>query len=177
MGRCNTASSATCRSSCVTATAWSSTRPRSCLAASGAADLNPVLKYFKDLVSGNPTDVLNATTPQRRRVIDQYDTARRSSAQFTPRGGGSASAQQESRAREAGDIASLTSDTQANAATALGALGENERNAGLTAEQQAQQALASALGPLMQQQQANQSGLVSTFQGLASFIAPLIFGV
>lgn len=144
------------------------------LAGKGSTDLGPVLEYFKNLVSGNPNDVLAATAPDRRRVIDQYDTARRSSAQFTPRGGGDASSQNASRASEAGDIASLTASARSNAANSLGQLGESERNAGLTQEQTAQQTLASVLGPLFQQQQADQKSLIGTFTGLATMIAPFL---
>jgi hypothetical protein len=144
------------------------------LAAEGADALQGPLKYWSDLLSGDPNASMAATAPERRRIIDQYDTARRSSAQFTPRGGGQASTQMESRAQEAGDLATVGATARENAASALGSLGLNQQQVGLTMQQQAQQQLAQVLGPLMQQQRADSDSTLGAIKGLASLAALFI---
>ena len=143
------------------------------ITAQGLQALGPAQKYFADLLSGNPADVMSATAPERRRVIDQYDTARRSAGQFTPRGGGQASSQQEARSREAGDLATLGADARRGAAGAASQLGLSELNAGVSAEEQATSQLASVLEPLFQQQQSNQKNMLSTVTGIAELAATL----
>ena len=144
------------------------------LAQQGEAALAPALKYFQDLLSGNPADIEAATAPQRRRVIDQYDTARKSSAEFTPRGGGQASAQMESRAREASDLATVGASARDNAANTVSSLGKGLLDSGISAEQEATNQLAQVLGPLFQQQQADQQSTAQTFAGIASLIAAFL---
>lgn len=144
------------------------------LTAQGMESLGPAQAYFAQLLSGNPADVMSATAPERRRVIDQYDTARRSAAQFTPRGGGQASTQQESRSREAGDLATLGADARRGAAGAAASIGLSETQAGLSAQERSTQQLAQMLEPLFKQQQQNQNSFLSTITGVAQLAAMFI---
>lgn len=140
----------------------------------GSDNLDPVLKYFRDLFSGNPADVMAATAPQRKRVLDQYDTARKSSAEFTPRGGGQASAQMESRASEASDLAMIGAGSRAEAANTLASLGSSQQQVGLAAEQHAQAQLAQVLGPLLQQEEKSTADLIRTYAGYAALVAAFL---
>lgn len=142
--------------------------------AQGQTALGPALDYYKSLLSGNPADVMAATAPDRRRVIDQYDTARRSAGQFTPRGGGQASAQQVSRSMEAGDLATLGAQARSQAAAATAQLGSGLETAGLSAEEHAQSQLAQLLQPLFQQQQTDSGNTLKTIAGIASLAAMFI---
>ncbi len=118
----------------------------------GQQNIAPVLKYFKALMSENPSEVLAATAPERSRIVDQYDAAKRAAGQFTPRGGGQSSTQMEAGAREASDLGKVTADARRNAATSLGEFGNRQIEQGLTAEERAQQQLSQVLGPLFNQQ-------------------------
>jgi hypothetical protein len=144
------------------------------LAAQGQAALGPALQYYQSLLSGNPADVMAATAPDRRRVIDQYDTARRSSGQFTPRGGGQASTQQELRGQEAGLLATLGAQARQDAAGATANIGQNLLQGGIGAEQQSQQQLAQMIGPLFNQEKANSDSTLQTIAGIASLAAMFI---
>ena len=95
----------------------------------------PALRYLKDLVSQNPADQLNATRGERRRVIDQYDTARRAIAQFSPRGGGMTSVSAQSRFDQAESLADVTSSAQRDAIGQLTSLGVSTAGLALSAEQ------------------------------------------
>ncbi len=144
------------------------------IANKGQEALTPVLKYFQALMSGNPADVLAATAPQRGRIIDQYDAARKSTSQFTPRGGGQASTQQEIRAKEAGQLSDVTSQARSDAATSLGSLGESLTREGISAEESANQQMAQVLGPLFQQQGADSESTLKTIAGFAALAAAFI---
>lgn len=144
------------------------------LVGTGGEALSPVLNYFKALVSGDPTAVLQAAGPERARVMDQYDTARRSNAEFSPRGGGQASASMQSRMAEARDLASTTNAIRSNAATQLSGIGQTAISQGLTAESAATQALAQVLGPLLSQRNSDKESIAKQFAGYAELIAPFI---
>jgi len=144
------------------------------LASKGQSDIAPVLQYFKQLMSGDSGQILAATQPERSRVIDQYDAARKSAGAFTPRGGGQASTQQESRAREASDLANITAGARKDAAQGLAAIGTHEQDTGLAMQQQAQQQLAQLLGPTLQQNQNDTASTVQTYMGIAAMIAAVL---
>lgn len=63
-----------------------------------------VLPYLKAVTSGDRQAILNATMPERRRVIDQYSTAKKALAEFSPRSGGQAAAMADQATKEAGDL-------------------------------------------------------------------------
>jgi hypothetical protein len=75
----------------------------------GADAMAPVLQYLARVAGGDPAALFGATQPERTRVLDQYDTARKS-LMFNPRGGGQASA---TAALEASKASTLTSQTAA----------------------------------------------------------------
>jgi hypothetical protein len=144
------------------------------LSAQGAAAMGPSLDYFKKLLSNDPAEVAQATAPERRRVIDQYDTARRSAGQFTPRGGGQASTSEELRAREASDLATIGADLRSKAASEAATIGNQLLSSGLGAQEQSINAMASSLGPLFTQQQADSQSTLQTIAGIAALAAMFI---
>lgn len=103
--------------------------------AMGSDALAPVMKYLQSILSGNPSDVLAATQPERGRVIDQYDTARKAVAEFGPRGGGTTSTAAQSRFDQASSLADITSSARRDAVATEGQLGLQLKQLGLTAEQ------------------------------------------
>ena len=92
--------------------------------AAGAGALSPVLKYLQAIAGGDPAAVMDATAPQRARILDQYDTARKAITQ-QPRGGGQASAALNLEGRQASDLATTAATARSEGVKELGTLGTN----------------------------------------------------
>ena len=105
------------------------------LAGQGAETLNPTIQYFKQILSSDPSAVMDATRQERGRVIDQYDTARKAISNFGPRGGGTTSALAESRFAEGETLADVVSRARSEAVGQAGQLGVNLTGLGLSADQ------------------------------------------
>lgn len=114
------------------------------IAGQGQAALAPVLKYLMAVAGGDPAALNAETAPERAKVLDQYDTARKA-IQFSPRGGGQASATINAGARAASDITSLTAAAHRQGATDLGNLGKNLLDTGVSEQHNAASELASVL--------------------------------
>lgn len=95
----------------------------------------PAQQYYKGLLSSNPSELLAATAPERGRVIDQYDAARQATAEFGPKGGGTASALASSRTQQANQLGDILSTGKREAAGASAQLGTQLTGLGLTAKQ------------------------------------------
>lgn len=98
-------------------------------AAQGSEALSSVLKYFKDLAGGDQAAVLEATAPERGRIIDQYDTAKKS-VQTLPRGGGQATGILNLEQGKARDIANLSLGAREKGTTGLTQVGSTLLSAG-----------------------------------------------
>lgn len=105
------------------------------LNAMGTEAVNPVLQYFSALLKGDPNALLQATQPERARVIDQYDTARQAISQFSPRGGGTNAALAQSRFGQASTLANITATARSAAAGQAGQIGTALTGLGLNAQQ------------------------------------------
>jgi len=146
----------------------------SALTSESQSALNPVLKYYQGLLSGSPEQSLAATEPQVGRVIDQYDTARRSAAAFTPRGGGQASGNLQSRIAEASDISGTINSARSGAASALGNLGLGTASASAAQAGIAGNDLGTVLKTYLQQSQNSQqaaSGFGSAVGSILGLLA------
>lgn len=119
------------------------------LSGMGSDAMAPVLDYFKKLISGDPSALLEATKPERGRVIDQYDAARNAITNFGPRGGGSTSAMATSRISEANELSDITSGARSDAATSLAQIGPILTGLGLSAEQLASADLNSLINTIL----------------------------
>lgn len=100
----------------------------------GTESLAPVLKYFQSLMGNDPSALLAATQPERGRVIDQYDAARKAVSSFGPRGGGTTSSLAQSRFDQAESLSDLTSGARRSAAAATAEIGTSLAGLGLTAQ-------------------------------------------
>lgn len=100
------------------------------LTKTGTDALHPVLQYLLALTGADPAALAQATQPERAKVLDQYDTARKA-IQFLPRGGGQASATMQSGAKAASDISSIVANARNSATNSLGALSTNLINTGI----------------------------------------------
>ena len=110
----------------------------------GNAALAPVLKYLQGIVGGNSADVLGAAAPDRARIMDQYDTARKSISAFSPRGGGTTSTQNDLQVKKASDLATTTATARTAGVNELAQLGMGFEQLGANQETQALQATSDA---------------------------------
>ena len=120
--------------------------------AMGTDALAPVMKYLQSILGGDPQALMAATQPERGRVIDQYDTARRSAAEFGPRGGGTTSALAKSRFDQAASLADITSTARREAVATEGELGVQLKSLGLSAEGLASTDLNSIINAVLNKQ-------------------------
>lgn len=115
------------------------------LSGQGEETLQPVMDYFEKLLSGDPNAMMEATRPERGRVIDQYDTARRAVSTFAPRGGGATSAVAGSFLQEAQQLGDVTSTARKEAIGQASQLGATLKGLGLSAEDLASRDLNSVI--------------------------------
>jgi hypothetical protein len=101
----------------------------------GAGPLANVVKHFEQLTGNNPSAIMQATQPERARVIDQYDTARKAIATFGPAGGGTVSANAQSQFDQAESLSDITSTARRDAFTGAAAIGTSLTGLGLSAGQ------------------------------------------
>jgi hypothetical protein len=143
------------------------------IAGQGQAALAPVLKYLQAVAGGDPAAINAETAPERAKVLDQYDTARKA-IQFAPRGGGQASATIGAGAKAASDITSLTAAAHRQGVTDLGNLGKNLLDTGVTEQHNAASELNSVLqayDKAKQERAATNTGLGSAIGSALSFAA------
>jgi len=123
------------------------------LAGQGQEAIAPVLKYLKDVMGGDPSAALAATAPERGRVIDQYDTARRAAAQFGARGGATNAAIADSHFQEANQLSDITSTAKRDATAQLASLGTAVTGLGLSAKQLASADLQTVINAIFGREQ------------------------
>ncbi len=143
------------------------------IAGQGLETLGPVLQYLTALAGGDPQALANATQPERARVLDQYDSARKA-LQFLPRGGGQAGAVMQAGSKAAGDIGSLTADARRSAVGTLGTLGKGLLEEGLTEERYATDALTQVINAYLALSQ-NQSSQLAGLGRAVGTALPYVF--
>jgi len=143
----------------------------------GMDAMAPVLDYFKKLLGNDPSAIMEATKPERGRVMDQYDAARNSIANFAPRGGGSNAAVAGTYQQEAQSLGDITSTARREASAQAGQLGATMTGLGLTADQLASADLNTVINAALarkgldvQQRGQNMAALGDLGQGLGSLL-------
>lgn len=134
--------------------------------------LTPALSYFRDLLSNNPATLMQATAPDRGRVIDQYDTARKAMAEFGPRGGGQTSAAGAARVAQGNALQEILSTARDKGAAGAAAVGGTLLQGGLQATSLASQDLSTVINSILssaglQVQQQGQQQQMDAAQGEA----------
>lgn len=149
------------------------------LSEEGKAAIAPVLNYLKSVAGGDQAALDVATAPERRRVIDQYDTAKQSLL-TGPRSGGTASAALGLEANKAGDLASLIAQARRSGVTDLGqlsqfimSLAQGQKTAGVSTTANATE----LYNQLAQQTAQRQGGLGKAIGGTIAKALPLILGL
>ena len=136
--------------------------------------LGPATDYLKALISGDRQALLGATMPERRRVIDQYSTAKKTIGEFAPRGGGQAAAMTKLEAGKASDLAEIGAGARSKAVTTSLGAGLQEQGLGLGALGISGQDLGSLIYALSAKEQRGQGTAAALGQALGT-IAGMIF--
>lgn len=121
------------------------------LTAQGTAGIAPIMDRLLKILKGDSASLDFATQPEQTSVLRQYDTARRSSAQFGTRGGGSASANIEGRNQEASDLATTRSKAVSDASGQLSQLMTSLLQVGTSTQASGLQGLLQGVESLLQE--------------------------
>lgn len=144
----------------------------------GAQMLQQFAQYFRDLIGPDPNALLAATAGDRGRVIDQYDTARRSAAEFGPRGsGGGTAASALSRVSQANELVDVTASARQNAATQGSQVAGMLAQLGISEEQLKSMDLGQLLNAILSKEQLKQGDATRRSQmvsGLAEGVGTLL---
>lgn len=115
----------------------------------GMGALNTSLNYYQDILGNDPGAALDATKAERGKVVDQYDTARQSIAEFGPKGGGTTSALANSRIQQANATSDIGANLKSQAAAGAADIGATIAGLGMTQEQLASADLDTVLNALL----------------------------
>lgn len=136
----------------------------------GSALMAPVKKYLGDVMSGDRNALLQATMPERRRVVDQYDTAKKAIAEFAPRGGGLAGSLAQVNAGQASDLAEIGANARTQGFEAAGNLAMQIRQLGVSAQQLSSMNLNSLIETVMKQSDQKHESLLGMGEALGTVI-------
>jgi len=91
----------------------------------GEADATQASQWMSDLISGDPTKVSRALAPQISAIQNRTQQAKDTTAQFSPRSGGTAAATADLGRNARADITNLTGHETGQAVSGLASLGAN----------------------------------------------------
>jgi hypothetical protein len=98
---------------------------------SGVGSEDKALKYFGDIMGGNPTAVLSAAAPSINAVTGQLDQAKKSATMNGNRSGGTNAQNQDASTKAAGTIADTLSKARSGAAGEVASIGGAKAGQGL----------------------------------------------
>lgn len=124
----------------------------------GADLFAQIMPYLKAVSGGDRQAILGATMPERKRVIDQYATARKAIAEFSPRSGGTAASMNELQGNEASDLSMIGANARTQGVAQAGSLAQTLASLGLSERGQAMSGLNSIAGIQQARQQSAQAG-------------------
>lgn len=130
----------------------------------------PASEYLKAILSNDRQAIQAATMPERRRVIDQYATAKKAIAEFVPRGGGVAGAMTRLEGDKASDLAMVGAGMRPQAAQTALSAGGGMFGQGIQASGAASQNL-TALVEALQNQDAMSAQNAANWGQIAATIA------
>jgi hypothetical protein len=145
-------------------------RTADALGGAGAKSLQPVLNILSKLLGGDRTAAMEGAAPEVAKVSDQYDAARKSIQQTTPRGGARAQAIAESRLKEAGSITDTLNTQRSEALKTAASLGTTLTAQGIQATSVETQGLSDLLASLTQQHGQDMQFLSSLMSGISDII-------
>lgn len=136
----------------------------------GSALMAPVSKYLGDITKGDRQSIMQATMPERRRVIDQYDTAKRAISEFAPRGGGLAGTMAQVNAQEASDLSTIGAQARKEGMGQAADLGMAIRNLAIPREQLASMNLNQLIDALTHQDDQSHETMMGLGESLGTVI-------
>ena len=140
------------------------------LGGAGAKTLQPVLDILSKILGGDRQSAMEGAGPEVAKVSDQYDAARKSIQQTTPRGGARAQAIAESRLKEAGSITDTLNTQRSDALKTAASLGTTLTAQGIQATSVETQGLSDLLQSLTQQHGQDMGFLSSVMSSISDII-------
>ena len=89
-------------------------------------------KYWQTLLSGNMNAITSYLSPEINTIMGQYDSAKKSISEFSPRGGGRSAAMANAGFTSAGQIGNLVAKARPTAANQLTSIADIYKTLGLT---------------------------------------------
>lgn len=136
--------------------------------------LGPVNEYLKAVLGGDQNALMEVTKPERRRVIDQYAAAKKAIAEFTPRGGGQATAMNNLAGNQAADLAGIAASAKKQGLDAATTLGSQYNAIGAQQQGMAQNALGQALSGSSAQDAQRAQNWQSLAQGAGTILGMIL---
>lgn len=126
------------------------------LTSEAEAGFQPVLDYYKKLLTGNRAEMMSTLAPEIGAITDEYNQAKKNIGTFTPRGGGQTALLSELPFKQMGDIQKLIQTVRPQAAQGLsqtagqvGGLAGQVTGEGLQAGQLSLNAIADQINALL----------------------------
>jgi hypothetical protein len=138
------------------------------------AALQDPLKFFNALLTGDRNTLQSVLGPEINTLTSQYETGRRSTNEFAPRGGGSTAANAEARFKESSDITNLVGGARKEGAAGQTAIAQLLSQLGLGELGTGTGAAANLSSELLAQQQNQQQQQQQVGQGIGQLIALLV---
>lgn len=130
--------------------------------AAGTDALSSMLQQFTKLSQGTSSELFSAL-PETQTVLSQYDAARSSLANLTPRGGMRASQGANLKFKELGQMGQLVQGARSQAADKAAATAGTLTQAGLGEQSLAEQYIQSVMQSQLERRQQNKTSAGSTF--------------
>jgi hypothetical protein len=135
--------------------------------------LESSLNFFQTLLSGDRNAIAALEAPDIMNTQQQYEAARKTSDEFSPRGGGATAANEESRFSEASDIAKLFTQARSTGAAGVASLSQLLAGLGTSELGQSSTTAANTVGQLQTSQQMQQQQQAGLGAGIGSLVALL----
>jgi len=133
--------------------------------------LTSALSFFQTLLSGDRNAVAAAISPDVQNIETQYETARRTGDEFSPRGGGATAANEESRFGEAKSIADLFTGARTAGAQGVASLSSLLGNLGSSLLSGAESTAAGIQSNLLASQENQQQQQAAAGSAIGSLVA------
>ncbi len=143
----------------------------------------PVMDYYKQLLSGNRSEMMGAVAPEVEQIRSQYDQAKKNISAFTPRGGGQTSILSELPFRQGADVQRLLQTVRPGAARGLGetagqvgGLAGQVTGQGLQSAGLAQRSFEDMLNMMMGKDAQSQQNASNMGEGLGKMMMMMLMG-
>lgn len=135
--------------------------------------LESSLNFFSTLLSGNQNAINSLEAPDIANINTQYHQAQKSTAEFSPRGGGSAALLEEAPFQKASSIAQLFTNARSTGATGVASIAQMLSQLGMGELGQSSSTSANTYSQLLASQQNQEQNQAAAGSAIGSLVALL----